>query len=424
MQIFQGGGHPSNTTITGFSLAAAIICFVVLFLLDPIYGVGTFLLSAALYIYLNAKDPDVNWGSAVDANKYKQAVRNISSLERVRYHVKNYKPQLLVLVGEMEQAEKCERLELIIFSQQFRRSKGAYVYANVIVTPDVENIKNLELRDLQKKFLRSRVRSPVKDIGIPIKNGFSETIIANSFRSGVRTVLQMSGISKIRPNILMMGFKENWVDSSVEEVEEYVNVVRDGFFFNYGVCLVRNYRLINHDLPETGHEGTIDVWWLWDDGGLTALLPHLLHINKAWSKTELRVFVLCGEDQIQKMGEIVGLLKKLRIQSSPRALPLAVGRNGEVNEEIDPKIIDKYNSLFLEAKKTAGISSRAKRHLKVAELIHEKSKDAKLIMLTMPVPEVGLEAVEYMRWLECLSFDLPPVCMLRGNQETVITFEL
>ena len=36
--------------------------------------------------------------------------------------------------------------------------------------------------------------------------------------------------------------------------------------------------------------GTIDVYWLSDDGGLSILIPYLLSQSKFWSNTKLRVF--------------------------------------------------------------------------------------------------------------------------------------
>jgi len=39
-------------------------------------------------------------------------------------------------------------------------------------------------------------------------------------------------------------------------------------------------------------KGTIDVWWLYDDGGLTMLLPHILSSRSAWSNCKIRVFAL------------------------------------------------------------------------------------------------------------------------------------
>jgi solute carrier family 12 (sodium/potassium/chloride transporter), member 2 len=37
-------------------------------------------------------------------------------------------------------------------------------------------------------------------------------------------------------------------------------------------------------------KGTIDVWWLYDDGGLTMLLPYIISTRSNWASCKLRVF--------------------------------------------------------------------------------------------------------------------------------------
>lgn len=39
-------------------------------------------------------------------------------------------------------------------------------------------------------------------------------------------------------------------------------------------------------------KGTIDVWWLYDDGGLTMLLPYIITTRSKWEKCKIRVFAL------------------------------------------------------------------------------------------------------------------------------------
>jgi hypothetical protein len=36
----------------------------------------------------------------------------------------------------------------------------------------------------------------------------------------------------------------------------------------------------------------IDIWWLYDDGGLTLLVPYILSRRKQWKKCKLRVFIV------------------------------------------------------------------------------------------------------------------------------------
>lgn len=37
---------------------------------------------------------------------------------------------------------------------------------------------------------------------------------------------------------------------------------------------------------------TIDVWWLYDDGGLTMLLPYIISTRNSWASSKIRVFAL------------------------------------------------------------------------------------------------------------------------------------
>lgn len=45
------------------------------------------------------------------------------------------------------------------------------------------------------------------------------------------------------------------------------------------------------------NKGTIDVWWLYDDGGLTMLLPYIISTRQQWSHCKLRVFALANNKQ-------------------------------------------------------------------------------------------------------------------------------
>lgn len=42
---------------------------------------------------------DVNWGSTTQAQTYKNALVSVQQLSNVEDHVKNYRPQILVLTG-------------------------------------------------------------------------------------------------------------------------------------------------------------------------------------------------------------------------------------------------------------------------------------------------------------------------------------
>lgn len=64
------------------------------------------------------------------------------------------------------------------------------------------------------------------------------------------------------------------------------------------------------------------------------------------------------------------------------------------------------------------------RQVRLNEILLDYSRDAALILLTLPIGRKGkCPSSLYMAWLETLSQDLrPPVVLIRGNQENVLTF--
>ena len=44
-------------------------------------------------------------------------------------------------------------------------------------------------------------------------------------------------------------------------------------------------------------KGTIDVWWLYDDGGLTMLIPYILSMRSKWADCKVRVFALTNQQR-------------------------------------------------------------------------------------------------------------------------------
>lgn len=68
---------------------------------------------------------------------------------------------------------------------------------------------------------------------------FYNSVLSPSLRDGCRVLFQTTGLGKLRPNVVLMGFKNNWRECTVGEVEEYVNVLKDAFAYNMGVGLFR-----------------------------------------------------------------------------------------------------------------------------------------------------------------------------------------
>uniref|UniRef100_A0A7N6AQZ3 Solute carrier family 12 member 3 n=1 Tax=Anabas testudineus TaxID=64144 RepID=A0A7N6AQZ3_ANATE len=433
------------------SLLGAVCCVVIMFLLTwwaalIAFGVVFFLLGYTLY-----KRPAVNWGSSVQASSYNMALNQCVGLNTVEDHVKNYRPQCLVLTGPPS-----SRPALVDLINCFTKGLSLMLCANVVTDSPSLTAVQKATSDSHVAWLNKR----------KIKS-FYRGVVASDVRSGVNMLLQGAGLGRIKPNVLMMGFKKDWRSDTPQAAHNYIGMLHDAFDLQYGVCVLRvREGLDSNNLmcsvfsasvsidpepqPNTVFQTkqgkkTIDVYWLSDDGGLTLLLPYLLTRRKRWGRCKVRVFVGGEADKKeQQKEEVLALIKKFRlgfhdvevlpdIYQNPQPMNVhqfdsMVGRfrqdtipkqdadSGPSRQQEEPWMITEQD---LEKNKAKSL-----RQIRLNEVLQDYSREAALIVITMPVGRRGVcPSMLYLAWLDFLSRDLrPPVLLVRGNQENVLTF--
>uniref|UniRef100_A0A8C3ET25 Solute carrier family 12 member 3 n=1 Tax=Corvus moneduloides TaxID=1196302 RepID=A0A8C3ET25_CORMO len=454
------------------ALFGATVSVVIMFLLTwwaalIAFGIVIFLLGYVLY-----KKPEGVWPCSMPP-KYHPSLPFSPAC----------RPQCLVLTGPPN-----FRPALVDFVGTFTKNLSLMLCGNVLIGPRKQKMPESRLMaDGHTKWLMKR----------KIK-AFYTDVVAEDLRSGVQMLIQAAGLGKMRPNILVLGYKRNWRTASPQSLEDYVGILHDAFDFKYGVCLMRMKEGLNvsrvlqahgkwfwvardaqrhgavgcasqHHVPRRRSHGapldpttlaseqqastifqseqgkkTIDIYWLFDDGGLTLLIPYLLGRKKRWGKCKIRVFV---GGQINRMDEerkaIVSLLSKFRLGfHEVHILP-------DINQKPRPEHIKRFDELIAPFRLNDGFKdeatvnemrqgcpwkisdeevdkNRAKslRQVRLNEILLDYSRDAALIAITPPIGRKGrCPSSLYMAWLETLSQDLrPPVILTRGNQENVLTF--
>ncbi|XP_028626215.1 solute carrier family 12 member 3 isoform X5 [Grammomys surdaster] len=432
------------------ALFGAVISVVIMFLLTwwaALIAIGVVLF---LLLYVIYKKPEVNWGSSVQAGSYNLALSYSVGLNEVEDHIKNYRPQCLVLTGPPN-----FRPALVDFVSTFTQNLSLMICGHVLIGPGKQRVP--ELRLIASGHTRWLNKRKIK--------AFYSDVIAEDLRSGVQILMQASGLGRMKPNILVVGFKRNWQSAHPATVEDYIGILHDAFDFNYGVCVMRMREGLNvskvlqtHTAPEAlvqeeqastifqSEQGkkTIDIYWLFDDGGLTLLVPYLLHRKKRWGKCKIRVFV---GGQINRMDEerkaIISLLSKFRLGfHEVHVLP-------DINQKPQAEHTKRFEDMIAPFRLNDGFKDEATvtemrrdcpwkisdeeinknrikslRQVRLNEILLDYSRDAALIILTLPIGRKGkCPSSLYMAWLETLSQDLrPPVLLIRGNQENVLTF--
>ena len=169
--------------------------------------------------------------------------------------------------------------------------------------------------------------------------------------------------------------------------------------------------------------GTIDVWWVYDDGGLTVLIPYLLTLHRAWKHCKLRFFsadIRSKHDYSPQRLRLANLLKKFRIDGN------CVEQTEGINKKPSKESIDAFRRLpvKIELGDAPIEDQKVLRTIRIGELVRQNcTQDTRLVVISIPVPVKDVTTpLMYMSWLEVLSADLPPVLLVRGNQTNVLTF--
>lgn len=127
---------------------------------------------------------------------------------------------------------------------------------------------------------------------------------------------------------------------------------------------------------------------------------------------------------------MANLLAKLRIDYSSLIMLT------DVKQKPKPETINLHKLLldgFNEGQGTAECTvTEAEKHileakthlqLRLRELLLKHSTEASLIVMSLPMPRQGaVSAPLYLSWLEVLTKGMPPFLLVRGNQNSVLTF--
>ena len=190
------------------SLVGFLMCVLIMFLIDWVMSLVTFILIFALYLVVVYRNPNVNWGSSTQAQTYKNALSMVYRVSNTSEHVKNYHPQILVLSGKADQ-----RPNLVDMANLITKNNS------LLIMTDIYD-KKLSYHDRINQIHFMNCWLQLRKV-----RGFYSLIDGLDFEDAVRSVMQVSGVGKLRPNILMMGFKNNWYSCGLQELNAYFHVL-------------------------------------------------------------------------------------------------------------------------------------------------------------------------------------------------------
>nr|XP_045000251.1 solute carrier family 12 member 9 isoform X2 [Jaculus jaculus] len=350
-------------------------CLLMMFLISPGAAGGSLLLMGLLSALLTARGGPSSWGYVSQALLFHQVRKYLLRLDVRKEHVKFWRPQLLLLVGNPRGA-----LPLLRLANQLKKG-GLYVLGHVTLG-DLDSLPSDPVQPQYGAWLSLVDRAQVK--------AFVDLTLSPSVRQGAQHLLRISGLGGMKPNTLVLGFYDDAAPQDhfltdpafsghaggtgesgspslstlfppprapgsprALSPQDYVATVADALKMNKNVVLARACGALPPERLSRGSGSVsqlhhVDVWPLnllrprggpgyVDVCGLFLLqMATILSMVPAWHSARLRIFLCLGPQEAPGAaeGRLRALLSQLRIRAEVQEVVWGEGaRTGQSQEE-------------------------------------------------------------------------------------------
>lgn len=430
------------------AIVGAIFCVIIMFLTDYKSALVASGIAFGIYKYVEHGDNDINWGTAMQSRSHVNALNALLKLRKDKSHIKNFRPNILVHTGAPD-----DRKHLLYFGQTLREFQSMVVYCNISIGDYRQNIAEYR-QSHQDGYIQSGVTigrngQPLPDF--PKVKGLFNSVLAPDFRLGNSMALQLCGLGALKANTMMMGFKEEWYNPNRKEksekpspsTEQYVGMISDTLSMGMGVMICRHMDKINWLEPSIFKDetvdldhgiNTIDVWWLMDDGGLSILIPHMMSQHQFWKhkNTHIRMLIPCTLGDIGHVKNLADTFTR-DLHLDIHVEPVNIGEGKDMESPMGQTVRVEMNKIHDVSKHKR--QNVTERWMRIAELVREYSRQAKMVYITCPYPREDTNADEFMSRIDLVS-NIPrsmvradpghvPVVLIRGAaKELYLTYYL
>ena len=316
------------------SLIGSLGAVVIMFLINPYACAAAIILEFLLYLYLRRRVMQKRWGD-VRAGLWVWLAR--FALVQLKSHSgdpRNWRPHILLFAGD-----PAKRISLVRLACWFNQNRGVVTVCQLIKGDLTDNALDVERMQLE-------MNQDLDEEGLV---AFGEVDVVQDFEKGVIDVAQANGIAGLQSNTVMFGWPRRR-----ERLESQLRIIRGLSKTGKSTIIAR----INW-AHEPGQQKRIDLWWggLQNNGDLMLLLAYLLTLNSEWRDAKILVHSIARdeEEQTNQLAALADLIPETRINA-------------------ESKVILKPSDQT------------------IAEVIHDNSRNADVVILGLMEPEPGAES--------------------------------
>jgi len=453
------------------SLLGAGCCLTLIFLTSIPFAFAAFSIAACIYFAIGRYGAQKEWGDSVKGLHMSMA---ISSLKRyganISTHTKNWRPQILLLNKLDTENAEVKYPQLLTFVNALKEGKGLLII-KTFIDDNYDNLAdNGDLEEIQEKL-----SSVIKEMEIEAID--NSIVITPNCSENIHVALQATGLSGLRPNTYCLNFPTVMAGRSYDffySVLRHATAAKCSLLVTKGIDKFPapeekktwNLKNLKNLGQQSGIQGTVDVWWIRQDGGIILLLAHLLLRNQLWKNCKLRIFVTAepGDNSVEMKRVLQDYLRSMRISSEVEIVEIDTeevepfmadnkasnmfkakgldkdvdvvmkkARQSVMNPKTQPRVSNipaSFSGTWSGANQSEPIAPRSTVLKKMHEAgglnkkILEHSSTAELVFVTMPpIPaEHNTEKeTNYVRYLDAMTRGLQRVVLVRSTGNEVIT---
>ncbi|MDX1643961.1 MAG: hypothetical protein R3244_06330, partial [Thermoanaerobaculia bacterium] len=337
------------------SLAGALGCLWVMFLIHPIAAIVAVVVEILIYSGMRRRALAAAWGDLRYGALMSLARATLIRLRELPVDPRNWRPHILVFAGDPD-----KELDLIRFSSWLNQERGILTVCRLVIGELEEQAERIPemMRDIDRRLAEQGIVA------------FAEVDVASDFRDGVLSICQANGIAGLTSNTVMLG----WADDPQRMASNLTLVEK--------LSLLGKSTIICRIAPRrwTSELKRIDVWWggLQNNGDMLLLFAHLVSMNPSWADSRIVVKSITTSEMSyeQSVSNLSMLLERARIEAETKVF-------------------------------------RRPEEETIQQIIHRESSDADVVFMGLREPAPGTEA-ELVHRMEDLIGDLPTVILVRA----------